>query len=124
MYYAKENKFSLHASLKKHPVFCKLHRDCDTVILSTPNNLWEKRKTVATTGSAWRGRNVTHRFPLWRSALLDLLLEHFDPLGLDYPPEGMLQWSQGVATDANPLTDWMEQHVKVTGHKQDFMLFT
>ena len=68
-------------------------------------------------------KNVTHRFPLWRSALLDLLLEHFDPLALDKVPEGMRQWGQGVATDANPLADWMQQHVKVTGHKQDFMLF-
>jgi phage/plasmid-associated DNA primase len=67
---------------------------------------------------------VSDRFPLWRSALLDLLLEHFDPRALDKPPEGMLQWGHAVTTEANPLADWMQQHVKITGERQDFLLFS
>jgi phage/plasmid-associated DNA primase len=67
-------------------------------------------------------KDITSKFPLWCSALLDLLLERFDPDALDKPPAGMLQWGQGVAVDANPLADWMSLLVTVTGKKEDYLL--
>jgi hypothetical protein len=69
--------------------------------------------------------DVSDRFPLWRSALLDLLLDHFDPkANFEKPPDGMQQWGHAVTTEANPLADWMQQHVKVTGDKQDYVLLS
>jgi hypothetical protein len=65
---------------------------------------------------------LSSKFPLWRSALLDVLMERFNPRALERPPPGMRQWGQGVATDANPLADWMEERVQVTGNKEDFVL--
>jgi hypothetical protein len=68
--------------------------------------------------------DVNVKFPLWRSALLDIFLDHFDPKALNNPPVGMLQWGQGVATDANPIADWMQQRVSVTGNKDDYLLLS
>jgi hypothetical protein len=65
---------------------------------------------------------LSNAFPQWRSALLDLLLLHFDPSAFREPPEGMRRWGQGVAADANPLADWMQQRVLVTGDKEDYLL--
>jgi hypothetical protein len=65
---------------------------------------------------------LSKKFPVWRSALLDILLEHVDPHAFDRLPEGMRDWGRDVTTKANPLADWMFKNVLVTGNKDDSLL--
>jgi phage/plasmid-associated DNA primase len=68
--------------------------------------------------------DINYKFLLWRSALLDLLLEGFEGARhrIENPPESMLLWRQGIATDANPLADWMQKTLVITGDRDDYVL--
>jgi len=61
--------------------------------------------------------------PTWRSALAQLLIEHFLRPGrsiiFDTLPVSMTDWKSGIANSANPLTDWLEEVVEVTGASSD-----
>eukprot|EP00798_Chlamydomonas_sp_ICE-L_P029631 gene29631-biopygen4262 len=61
--------------------------------------------------------------PTWRSALAQLLIEHFRRPGIssifDNLPVSMTEWKSGIADSANPLTDWLEEVVDVTGASSD-----
>jgi len=61
--------------------------------------------------------------PTWRSALAQLLIEHFRRPGrssiFDNLPVSMTEWGSGIADSANPLTEWLEEVVEVTGASSD-----
>ena len=61
--------------------------------------------------------------PTWRSALAQLLIEHFRRPGIssifDNLPVSMTEWKSGIADSANPLTEWLEEVVEVTGSSSD-----
>eukprot|EP00798_Chlamydomonas_sp_ICE-L_P023399 gene23399-biopygen13667 len=61
--------------------------------------------------------------PTWRSALAQLLIEHFRRPGrsriFDNLPVSMTEWKSGIADSANPLTEWLEEVVDVTGASSD-----
>eukprot|EP00798_Chlamydomonas_sp_ICE-L_P003040 gene3040-biopygen20783 len=52
-----------------------------------------------------------------------LLIEHFRQPGrssiFDNLPVSMTEWKSGIANSANPLTDWLEELVEVTGASSD-----
>eukprot|EP00798_Chlamydomonas_sp_ICE-L_P028140 gene28140-biopygen32096 len=52
-----------------------------------------------------------------------LLIEHFRRPGrssiFDTLPVSMTEWKSGIANSANPLTDWLEEVVEVTGASSD-----
>eukprot|EP00798_Chlamydomonas_sp_ICE-L_P010532 gene10532-biopygen4942 len=61
--------------------------------------------------------------PTWRSALAQLLIEHFRRPGrssiFDTLPVAMTEWKSGIADSANPLAEWLEEVVEVTGASSD-----
>eukprot|EP00798_Chlamydomonas_sp_ICE-L_P008366 gene8366-biopygen4855 len=61
--------------------------------------------------------------PTWRSALAQLLIEHFRRPGrssiFDTLPVAMTEWKSGIADSANPLSEWLEEVVEVTGASSD-----
>eukprot|EP00798_Chlamydomonas_sp_ICE-L_P023390 gene23390-biopygen13651 len=61
--------------------------------------------------------------PTWRSALAQLLIEHFRRPGrssiFDTLPVSMTEWKSGIADSANPLAEWLEEVVEVTGASSD-----
>jgi len=61
--------------------------------------------------------------PTWRSALAQLLIEHFLRPGrssiFDNLPVSMTEWKSGIADFANPLTEWLEEVVEMTGASSD-----
>eukprot|EP00798_Chlamydomonas_sp_ICE-L_P032619 gene32619-biopygen11991 len=61
--------------------------------------------------------------PTWRSALAQLLIEHFRRPGrssiFNNLPVSMTEWKSGIADSANPLTEWLEEVVDVTGSSSD-----
>eukprot|EP00798_Chlamydomonas_sp_ICE-L_P008428 gene8428-biopygen3767 len=61
--------------------------------------------------------------PTWRSALAQLLIEHFRRPGrsriFDTLPVSMTEWKSGIADSVNPLAEWLEEVVEVTGASSD-----
>jgi len=61
--------------------------------------------------------------PTWRSALAQLLIEHFRRPGrssiFDNLPVSMTEWKSGISDFANPLTEWLEEVVEMTGASSD-----
>jgi hypothetical protein len=55
--------------------------------------------------------DLTTKLPAYRSALLDLLLEHRDESVLDHVPASMVQWRDGILTEQNPVAEWLEDHL-------------
>lgn len=67
--------------------------------------------------------DVNKKFPLWLSALADVLREHrLDPDEFARLPQSMREWRNSISTDSNPLTEWFEQNVVVTGKRDDYLL--
>ncbi|GLC47505.1 hypothetical protein PLESTM_002093200 [Pleodorina starrii] len=67
--------------------------------------------------------DVNKKFPLWLSALADVLCEHhLDPDEFSRLPQSMREWRNSISTDSNPLAEWFEQHVVVTGKREDYLL--
>jgi hypothetical protein len=63
------------------------------------------------------------KFRGWRSALADVLLEHYDDAA---PPRSreMMEWKADIATAENPYTARLDDMVRVTGDKEDVVLFS
>eukprot|EP00798_Chlamydomonas_sp_ICE-L_P015404 gene15404-biopygen24450 len=61
--------------------------------------------------------------PTWRSALAQLLIEHFRRPGrfsiFDTLPVSMTEWKSGIADSATTLAEWLEEVVEVTGASSD-----
>lgn len=69
--------------------------------------------------------DVKGKFPLWHSALADILVEHIgSPSVFQNLPEDMREWKVGVTSEANPLAAWIDANVIITGDDNDFIQFT
>ena len=66
--------------------------------------------------------DIVTKFPMWRSALADVLLEHGDLQVLLSVPASMREWRQGMVEAANPLSAWLEERILVTGQRTDFIV--
>eukprot|EP00798_Chlamydomonas_sp_ICE-L_P012655 gene12655-biopygen10580 len=70
-----------------------------------------------------RRDDLADALPTWRSALANLLIENFRRPGrssiFDNLPVSMTEWKSGIADSANPLTEWIEEVVEVTGASSD-----
>eukprot|EP00798_Chlamydomonas_sp_ICE-L_P027988 gene27988-biopygen13734 len=68
-------------------------------------------------------RNLTKILPTWLSALAQLFIEHLSRPGrssiFDKLPVSMTEWKSGIADSANPLAEWLEEVVEVTGECSD-----
>ena len=69
-------------------------------------------------------KTISEKFKDWLSALADVLIDHYDPDALDNPPPSMREWRQGIAGDANPLAEWLQGSVRVTGDSSDTMFLS
>ena len=52
--------------------------------------------------------------------MIDVLIEHFD-VSLDNVPESMKQWKKEVASDANPLAEFLSERLTFTRVKTDWI---
>eukprot|EP00798_Chlamydomonas_sp_ICE-L_P027261 gene27261-biopygen8419 len=70
-----------------------------------------------------RRDDLADALPTWRSALAQLLIDHFRRPGrssiFDNLPVSMTEWKSGIADCANPLTEWLEEVVEMTGASSD-----
>jgi hypothetical protein len=59
----------------------------------------------------------------WLSALTDVLLENFSPEPrFEQLPSSMIEWKRGITVADNPYATWLDEHVIVTGNKEDVVL--
>jgi phage/plasmid-associated DNA primase len=64
---------------------------------------------------------LKRRFPLWRSAVLDILMERFaNPMRP--VPASMQDWRRSVSQGNNKLSEWLRDNYVVTGNKDDVVL--
>ena len=61
---------------------------------------------------------VVSNFKDWRSAFLDLLIEHWDPKLINSERVGSAEWRVSLATENNPMTEWLQDHIRVTKDKK------
>jgi hypothetical protein len=61
--------------------------------------------------------NIFERFPLWMSALADVLMEHYDPAALERLPPSFDEWRHGIASAPNKLTEWLHHSLVIIGGK-------
>ncbi|PNG99401.1 hypothetical protein TSOC_014823, partial [Tetrabaena socialis] len=67
--------------------------------------------------------NIQDKFPSWLPALADIFTDHFAPLELfNSVPPAMKEWRQEITQEANPLREWLEREVTITGRREDIML--
>jgi phage/plasmid-associated DNA primase len=68
--------------------------------------------------------DLQEKFPGWRSALLDVLLDSMAPVKMfDDLSADMMAWRQDVTAASNPYSEWLEEHIVVTGDtEKDFLL--
>ena len=65
--------------------------------------------------------DIKDEFPKWRSALLTILLEHYDSSDGDFSvlPPDMREWRAGLSADSNPLASWLDDNVQQTNDSRD-----
>jgi phage/plasmid-associated DNA primase len=58
--------------------------------------------------------DITNRFPIWRSAILDILRSKYDPRDIseDDLPEGMKRWRADTVDEENEVADWLSENVQ------------
>ena len=67
--------------------------------------------------------SVDSRFDGWMSALADVLVEHYGNAHLvNAPPASMTEWRDDIAAEGNASAAWCEQHLVVTGEKEDYVV--
>ena len=67
-------------------------------------------------------RGLKKKFPMWRSAFLDILLERFpDRYKMDFPPESSLHLRKKLQTEDNRLAPWLERNVVITNNDDDYI---
>jgi phage/plasmid-associated DNA primase len=64
-------------------------------------------------------KSIDTRFVEWLPALADILLYHYDQNAMDCIPPSMREWRQDVISNVNPLSDWLQRIVEVTGDMTD-----
>lgn len=64
--------------------------------------------------------DLPNKFPKWRSAILDILIEHFN-VDLDNIPSSMKEWKRSLAADSNPFSDFLSEQLEFTGNKEDWI---
>eukprot|EP00873_Tetraselmis_striata_P026912 jgi/Tetstr1/447176/TSEL_034613.t1 len=64
--------------------------------------------------------DLPNKFPEWRSAVLDILMENFG-VDLDNIPPGMKEWKRALAADSNPFSDFLSEHLEFTGAAGDWI---
>ena len=60
-------------------------------------------------------------FNNWRSAFLDLLIEHWDPELINSEQVGSSEWRGELAVENNPLAEWLQDRIRVTKDKKHFL---
>ena len=65
--------------------------------------------------------DIVSNFKNWRSAFLDLLIEHWDPELLNSERVGSDKWRGELAVESNPMAEWLSNHIQVTGDKKDVL---
>eukprot|EP00798_Chlamydomonas_sp_ICE-L_P002526 gene2526-biopygen3549 len=70
-----------------------------------------------------RRDDLADAMPNWMSALAQLLIDHFCRPGrstiFDNLPVSMTEWKSGIADNANPMAEWLEEVMEVTGASSD-----
>ncbi|PNH00124.1 hypothetical protein TSOC_014069 [Tetrabaena socialis] len=67
--------------------------------------------------------NIHDKFPSWLPALADVFKDHYAPLELfNTVPPSMKEWRSDITGEANPLKDWLDETVLVTGNSSDVLL--
>jgi hypothetical protein len=66
---------------------------------------------------------IEDKLPLWRSAILDMLVERFDRRRevILSPPASTVDWRRKLEVNDNPLAEWLESRVVVTGNPTDIV---
>lgn len=62
---------------------------------------------------------INDKFESWRSALLDILVDHYQRCPVLSQPETAKDWRDEVSSSANPLEDFLTKHVEITGNNVD-----
>jgi hypothetical protein len=67
--------------------------------------------------------SLEDKLPLWRSAILDMLVERFDGHRevILSPPASTVEWRRKLEVNDNPLAEWLEASVHVTGVAMDIV---
>ena len=64
--------------------------------------------------------DMLERSAAWMPAVLDVLREHIDMLAvLHAPPPSMSEWKQELSDASNPVAEWMERAIRITGNPAD-----
>jgi hypothetical protein len=68
--------------------------------------------------------NLTSHFPLWRNALLDILVEHYKTgdIAAEDVPRDMLEWRSEIVDSGNGLGEWLASVVSKTEEASDFIV--
>ncbi|AXN77267.1 ATPase [Heliothis virescens ascovirus 3i] len=68
--------------------------------------------------------DITNKFKLWNSALMDLLRQYLqNTRGLLNVtiPSSMLEWKEDIVEKNNELSDWIMSQIEITGNRKDFL---
>ena len=66
--------------------------------------------------------DIHKNYDSWRSAILDVLMRHWDPDLINGVGAGDSSWAVQLATSHNPLKEWLEPRIRVTRDKKDYTL--
>lgn len=69
-----------------------------------------------------KDKDIQLNFENWRSAFLDLLIEHWDPNLVNREKVGNTDWRVELSTENNPMSEWLSDNIQVTGNKKDYLL--
>jgi hypothetical protein len=66
---------------------------------------------------------IDKKFKLWRSAMLDVLLDHYqtDNLGPQDIPQSMNEWRAEIVEERNMLGNWLEKVIQKSDDPNDFL---
>ena len=67
--------------------------------------------------------SLEDKLPQWRSSILDMLVERFDGRRevIRGPPASTVEWRRKLEVNDNPLAEWLEGNVDVTGDRGDIV---
>lgn len=66
--------------------------------------------------------DIHMNFDKWRSAMLDILIENWDPDLVNSTTAGDSSWATRLAVAQNPLAEWLEGRLTVTNNKADYVV--
>ena len=70
--------------------------------------------------------SICDKFPRWYSALADVLMSHYlstnrTQFFTEGLPASMTEWKTVITSDANPMGEWLDGIVEITGDKADIV---